>query len=162
MFAGVVAFALEHWTWGAALAAPLAYLTPAGPILAFLKANWKWALPVLAVVAIGIDDGIQRIRVGNLRAEIAEGEAKRAQAVLEQKERDRVLAAQLSAELADANARTAGTVTTRTEVIYREKPVVDHLDTPALRESDAGLLELGFRRPARSGAAGAVDAAPAP
>lgn len=163
MLGGIVGFFLEHWQWlTPLLAAPLAAIPFAGPILAFAAANRKWLLPALAFVALGAWSLDRTIRVANLRAEIARDAAARAQAVLDQKERDRVLAIAISAELADQNARTAGTVTTRTEVIYREKPVYRDLDTPALRESDVGLLELGFRRAARPGAGAAVDPAGAP
>lgn len=113
--------------------------------------NWRLALPALAFVGMGAWSIDRTIRVANLRAEIAQGEADRAKAVLAQKERDRALAASIAAELDEQNARTGGVVTTRTEVIYREKPVVQSLDTPAMRESDAGLHELGFHRAARPG-----------
>lgn len=114
--------------------------------------NWKIALPAAAFIALGAWSLDRSIRVVNLRAEIARGEADRAKAVLAQKERDRALAASIDADLADQNARTGAVVTTRTEVIYREKPVIQSLDTPAMRAADDGLRELGFRRATRPGA----------
>ncbi len=163
MIGGLVSFALEHWEWLAPLAgAPLAAIPFAGPILVFMKANRKWLLPAAAFVALGAWSIDRTIRVANLRAEIARGEAERAAAVLAQKARDRLLAASIAADLADQNARTGGVVTTRTEVIYREKPVIQSLDTPAMRAADDGLRELGFRRAARPGAGRIEDAPGAP
>lgn len=163
MIGGLVSFALEHWEWLAPLAgAPLAAIPFAGPILVFIKANWKWALPTMAFLALGAWSIDRTIRVANLRAEIARGEAERAAAVLAQKERDRALAAAIDADLADQNARTGAIVTTRTEVIYREKPVIQSLDTPAMRAADDGLHELGFHRATRPGAGQPQDHTAAP
>lgn len=55
MLAAAVAFALEHWTWLVpSIATPLAAIPFGGPILVFLKGNWKWAVPwALAVAGIG-------------------------------------------------------------------------------------------------------------
>ncbi len=128
----------------------------------WLAGNWRWAVPAVAFVALGAWSIDRTVRVANLRAEIAQGIAERAQAVLDQKERDRVLAAALTADLADQNARTGAVVSTRIEVIRREKPVIPSIDTPAMRESTAGLRELGFRSATRSGAAGSGDGAGAP
>lgn len=139
------------------LATPIAK-TAAG----WLAGNWKLAVPVAAFVALGAWSIDRTIRVANLRAEIARGEADRAAAVLAQKERDRVLAGQIDAELADQRARTGAVVTTRTEVIYREKPVIQSLDTPAMRAADDGLRELGFRRAARPGTGQPQDHSAAP
>ena len=163
MIGGLVSFALEHWEWLAPLAgAPLAAIPFAGPILVFVKANRKWVLPAAAFVVLGAWSIDRTIRVANLRAEIARGEAERAAAVVAQKGRDRALARQIDADLADQTARTGAVVTTRTEVIYREKPVVQSLDTPAMRAADDGLLELGFRRAARPGAGQPQDHPAAP
>ena len=128
----------------------------------WLAGNWKLAVPVAAFVALSAWSVDRTIRVANLRAEIARGEADRAAAVLAQKERDRVLARSIDAELADQHARTGAVVTTRTEVIYREKPVLQSLDTPAMRAADDGLRELGFRRAARPGAGQPENHPPAP
>ncbi|KAF0097800.1 MAG: hypothetical protein FD144_4749 [Rhodospirillaceae bacterium] len=163
MIGTVVSFALDHWEWLAPLAgAPLAAIPFAGPILVFVKANWKWALPAVAFLALGVWAADRTIRVANLRAEIARGEAERAAAVLAQKNRDRDLARQIDADLDERNARTGAVVTTRTEVIYREKPVIQSLDTPAMRASDDGLLELGFHRATRPGAGQPQDHSAAP
>lgn len=163
MIGGLVSFALDHWEWLAPLAgAPLAAIPFAGPILVFVKANRKWVLPAAAFVVLGAWSIDRTIRVANLRAEIARGEADRAAAVLAQKDRDRDLARQIDADLADQTARTGAVVTTRTEVIYREKPVVQSLDTPAMRAADDGLHELGFRRAPRPGAGQPQDPPAAP
>lgn len=124
--------------------------------------NWKVALPAVAFVALAAWSIDRTIRVANLRAEIAQGEADRTKAVLAQKERDRLLALSIAADLDEQNARMGAVVTTRTEVINRAKPVVQSLDTPAMRESDAGLLELGFHRATRPGAGRPENPAPAP
>lgn len=162
MLGSLIGFVLDHWQWLSLLGGPLALLPFAGKILGFLGGNWKWALPALAFVVLGAWSIDRTVRVANLRAEIAQGIAERAQAVIDQKERDRLLAIAISAELADQNARTAGTVTTRTEAVNREKVAIPSLDTPAMRQSDDGLLELGFRRATRSGAGAPGDPSAAP
>ncbi len=141
---------------------PVAALGLAKTAAGWLAGNWKIALPLAAFVALGAWSIDRTIRVANLRAEIARGEAERAAAVLAQKERDRVLALQIDADLAEQNARTGAVVTTRTEVIYREKPVIQSLDTPAMRAADDGLRELGFRRATRPGAGQPQDHPAAP
>ena len=128
----------------------------------FVLSNWKWLLPAAAFVALGAWAADRTVRVANLRAEIAQGEADRANAVLAQKEKDRLLGIAVSAELADANARAKATVTTRTEVIYREKVVIPSVDTPAMRDADDGLFALGFRRATRPAASGPDGAAATP
>lgn len=54
MIGSIGGFVLEHWTWfagGGGAAGLLALVPVAGPALAFLRANWTWAVP--SAIAIG-------------------------------------------------------------------------------------------------------------
>lgn len=118
--------------------------------------NWKLVLVGLLVAGIGV----QSWRVDNLKASIADREAKEAAAVAEQKEHDRVLVAGILADAAAREANIAGQVTTVERVIYREAPSKACVAVPAMRAATDGLLGLGFRRAARPAASG-NDRAPA-
>lgn len=56
MIGTAIGFVLEHWDWflgGGGAAGLLAMIPVAGPVLAFVRANWQWALPTaIAVVAV--------------------------------------------------------------------------------------------------------------
>ena len=50
-------------------------------MLSFLLASWKILVPALLVLALGIDDGVQRIKVANRNATISDAAAKQAQEI---------------------------------------------------------------------------------
>jgi hypothetical protein len=53
-------------------------------MIAFLLANFKWLVPLLLFLGLGIDDGIKRVQLANLRAEQAK-EVAEAQALVDKK-----------------------------------------------------------------------------
>lgn len=126
----------------------------------FVAGNWRWLVPAAAFVALGAYAVDRTVRLSNLRAEVAQGEADRANAILARKERDRVLGASIEADRAEAEARADRAIIPQFEVIRREKVVIPTVDTPAMRAADDGLLGLGFHRATRS-PAGQPDQAPA-
>lgn len=117
-----------------------------GPVFVFVRANWRWLVPVVLIVALGLDDFRLRAKVAGLQRDAAELALKQQQAVLEQKERDRVLAGQLMSDRAEENARLDKTVERTIERIRYVPVTTDCALSPAMRAADDGLLELGFPR----------------
>lgn len=101
MFAGILSFALDHWEWVAALgAAPLAAIPFAGPILVFLKGNWKGALPWI-LAAAGLGGALwYRGELKDCRASVAIDAVKAQELVRGQKAADAEFRRQLSESLA--------------------------------------------------------------
>lgn len=156
MFAGIVAFALEHWTWGAALAAPLAYLTPAGPILVFLKANWKWALPSLIAAVAVVYAGTQRINYLECKSDRAEAVARAEAKVRTALEADAKFSNRLVGEYAAEIATLQGSL--QDALVNQSRaprtPACDR--TPAADAYDRGLelLDRGSAAPGQPDPAG--------
>lgn len=125
--------------------------------LTFARANWTWLL-LIACVAIALTwavverDGRQRCELAWQRERVAQQ-----QAILAQKERDRVLGAQIQADQAEQNARIDRTAAKHSEIIRYVEVTKNCADAPAMRAADDGLLDLGFSReagPAGGGASG--------
>lgn len=123
-------------------------MTGVAVALAFVRANGSWLLPALCVAAALTWAVIERD--GRQRCELAwarEREAQK-QAIVEQKERDRILAAQIEAEQADQNARIDRTANKHSERIRYVEVTTNCERAPAMRAADDGLLDLGFSREA--------------
>lgn len=125
--------------------------------LSFVRGNWTWLLPV-ACVSIALTwavierDGRQRCELAWQREKVAQQ-----QVILAQKERDRVLGAQIQVDQAEQNARIDRTAAKHSEIIRYVEVTKNCADAPAMRAADDGLLELGFSReagPATSSATG--------
>lgn len=164
MIATALAFVLEHWPWLAGLAgagglAATALIPGAGPVLAFLRANWQWAIPsAISVLAVGWAlwerGDYQSCKAARVADQLAH-----AQAIIDQKNKDRALADGIIQGQADTIAKLAAKTNTHTEII-RNVPVTTACpDAPAMRAADDGLLDLGFKRAPRPAAG--VDAAKA-
>jgi hypothetical protein len=123
-------------------------MTAVTAAFAFVRANWTWLLPVICVGLALTWAAIERD--GRQRCELAWARERDAQqkAILAQKERDRILGAQIQAELADQNARIDRTATKHSERIRYVEVTTNCERAPAMRAADDGLLDLGFSREA--------------
>lgn len=134
-------------------------MTAVTAAFAFVRANWTWLLPVV-LVGLALTWAVIE-RDGRQRCELAWARDRDAQqmAILAQKERDRILGAQIQAELADQNARIDRTATKHSERIRYVEVTTNCERAPAMRAADDGLLDLGFSREAGPAAGGALGKA---
>lgn len=116
MFDVAIAFALEHWTWLVPwIATPLALLTPAGPLLGFLRGNWQWVL-IAGALAWG---AIAQIGWERCSAATARADADRTAAVLKAQQAAAALSDELIIAQAQAMANTDRKVVTYVDRIRR-------------------------------------------
>ena len=121
--------------------------------------NWKWAVPsAIAAVAV-IYAGTQRLNYLGCKADRINDELAHKQALLDQKEADGKLTAEILGQQAGRIAELSAKGATHTEII-RHVPITTACSaSPAMRAADDGLRDLGFREQGRAGAA-APETAP--
>lgn len=159
----MIDWALSHWTWfaggGGSILAVAAFFIPGiGPIIALLLKNWRIVLPILIIVGIGIDDGVQRWRLKDAKVavaqkdtelhEFAEQQAKniaaREKAVREEMQADidrgnRLVEAE-SVALGDLQKRYNDALDAQSQPAVVDTTACDH--TPASDAFDRGLSNL--------------------
>lgn len=111
-------------------------------MLSVLLANWKLIVPALLVLALGIDDGVQRIKVANLRAsqaqEVAAAEAAVRKAMAADQELSNKLVADYAAEIAALQGNLADALAQQAKA--PPTPQCDH--SPAASVFDRSLRGL--------------------
>ena len=113
MLGSLIGFVLEHWTWlagGGGLVGTVAaaFIPGAGPVLAFLRANWKWLVPCIVALGLGIYAGTQRINYLECKSDRATARADAEAEVRRFKDADRALSDKLVADYAGEIAELQG------------------------------------------------------
>ncbi len=135
-------------------------------------AAWSWCMankalllklaPWLLCVAIGVWGGFEHFGWEACSAAAARRDKAEQQAVLEQKEKDRVLGNKLVDQQLAANERTDQQGRQTIEVIRNVPVTMDCSRSPAMRAAHDGLRQLGFPEGPRPAADGAAQGAAAP
>jgi hypothetical protein len=126
-----------------------------------IAGNWKWAVPSAIAAGAVLYAGLQRLNYLDCKADRINDKLAHQQALLDQKEADGKLTAEILGQQAGRIAELSAKGATHTEII-RHVPVTTACSTsPAMRAADDGLRDLGFRRPGRAGAVAPDAAAPA-
>lgn len=160
MFGNIVGFFFDHWEWlTPLLGAPLAAIPFAGPILVFLRTNWKWALPcILLAVAVGAWGFEHTWRI-TLQRDAARDVAEAQGKVIAFKEAD----AEKTKALQDAHAAEITRLKDSSNAqiaIAQAKRTTECVATPAARAFTNGMRR--FDPEAGAGDAGSAGRAGAP
>lgn len=114
-------------------------------MLSFLLIHWKIVVPGLLILALGIDDGVQRITVANLHTsqaqEIAAAEAAVRKALAADQELSNRLVAEYAAQIAALQGNLANALVLQAKA--PSTPQCDHSPAAAVFDRSVRALSAG-------------------